>query len=82
MLCGIAMSMGFAAPAGAEPVICLTISYRLLGGPTQYVVNGQCFVPSSWPREETWGGCTTVNSDAAQPTVEVCRHIALAHPTP
>lgn len=63
--------------ASADPVVCATLSYRLLGGTRQYVLNNQCYVPSSWSPEETSQQCVL---DPA--LLQVCWRVVLSHPAP
>lgn len=40
--------LGFAAPARAGNVVCVTLYYQFLGSSNQYIQNNNCYVPTTW----------------------------------
>lgn len=40
--------MGAPVRAGANPLVCVTVYYTILGGPRNYVADDECFVPTGW----------------------------------
>lgn len=72
----LAVPMFAGLPARANPLVCATATYSVLEGPTNYVVNNQCFVPTPWG---TAGGsgpeCVTV-----VPVAKVCYTLVVSGP--
>lgn len=70
-------------PAGADPVVCATVYYRLMGGSRQDVVNN-CYVPSTYSPQAGDGGCdiTYYNGNGPSPTLQICSSYAVSHPMP
>lgn len=71
LLVGVA---GSALPARANPLVCATVYYRLFGGPKEYVLNNQCYVPTSWPTLMSKHECNLVWP------VEVCYTVTVSSP--
>lgn len=74
--CIAAIGWGAVSSAGADPLVCATLYYRVFGGPKQYVLNNECYVSTPWPTVIGSGlRCTSVDS-----IVEVCREVKIAMP--
>lgn len=62
--------------AGADPLVCATVYYRVMGGSRQYVLNHQCYVSTPWPSVSGAGpDCTSVDSGT-----QVCWGVELSLP--
>lgn len=74
--CVAAGSVWSMPTAGADPLVCVTVYYRVLGGPKQYVFNNECYIPTPWPTVAGAGiSCTTADG-----ILQVCRQASFAMP--
>lgn len=69
--------LGATVPARAGYVVCATVYYRAFGGPKQYVLNNQCYVPGSWAPLTGLGPDCTLDPSI----VQVCHTITVSGPS-
>lgn len=72
-----AMVAGFWAPASAQPVLCATVTYQILGGPQQPVVD-DCWISSNWDPQGGLGP----DCDGPNDILDVCYEVSISHPMP
>lgn len=68
------------APSSAGNLVCLTVSYRVLGGQKEYVFDNDCYVSGPFALVSWEDECHTHNTEMGQPTLQVCYAYTISAP--
>lgn len=67
---------GGASSATADPLVCVTVYYRVNNGPPQYLANNVCKIPTGWGPAVGYGPSCPIDTNQ----LDICASVTVSGP--